>query len=166
MLDFTISKLSRKRKIDTIFYPEQRLDVFLARFFNKQLVNIHRDIYQQSVLVNNTVIISKDFVLRNKDFIHIIKKKNRLFFQKTVKTILQKCKLAHKRLIFNHISFPNLNLICFLQKTAFNYLERSPIRQGFVKRAYIWQVIHPKGRIKYFLNRMFNFKMLDIYLQK
>jgi RNA-binding protein YlmH len=70
-LDFTIKKLSGKRKADTVFYPEQRLDVFLARLLNKTIDNIHTDILQKTVLVNNKLVISYDLVLSNKDFIYI-----------------------------------------------------------------------------------------------
>jgi ribosomal protein S4 len=135
LLDFTINKLSRKRGVNTIFYPEQRLDVFLARFFNKTIENIHTDILHHFVLVNNKLVTSYDFVLRNKDFIYLWK--DRLFFQRSLKNILRRCRFNYNSLVFNHISFPNLGIICFLEKTSFNYLEHNPIRKGFVKRAYI-----------------------------
>jgi ribosomal 50S subunit-recycling heat shock protein len=133
LLDLTISKLSRKRKVNTIFYPEWRLDVFLARVLSKTIEHIQTDIQKQVVLVNNKPV-NIHYVLSNKDFIRIWRPKS--LFQKRIVNILEGVQLASD-FIAGHISFPNLHTVCFLQSPSLFNLNDRRIHQRFVKKSHI-----------------------------
>lgn len=149
-LGLTIKKLKKNRINNNFFLLEQRVDIFLCRFFHKTMENIHKDILEKTITVNFKSV-SPNYILKSKDFIQIFRP-GFMFRKKTKNTLKKKNILYFLNDGYYFLPFFKIWGIFFIKEDLSN-IKNHWIRQKWVKKAHIWQVQIEKNVIKYFFSK-------------